>query len=77
LLLLPATIAALALTGAACAQQAPNPQSESTQRGAESTASQTGAVPSLSREGHERILGVIPAFWPDINRKLFHKCRKT
>jgi hypothetical protein len=64
-LLLPAALAALTLAGAAIAQQSPNPQSEPSPRGTETT--ETGAAPSpapseASREGHERILGVIPAF---------------
>jgi hypothetical protein len=67
LFLLPATLAALTLTTAVFAQQSPNPPSEPTPQKAQTTAPQTGgaqspATPEVTREGHERILGVIPAF---------------
>jgi len=67
LLLLPAALAALALSGAAFAQQSPDPPSEPTPQGAAAVASPAGAAPNAaasegSNESHERILGVIPAF---------------
>jgi hypothetical protein len=57
----------LLLAGAAFAQQSPDRQSEPVSQRPEATALQTQAGPSpapseKSAEGHERILGVIPAF---------------
>jgi hypothetical protein len=57
----------MTLAGPMPAQQPRNPQAPSTQRDAEATAGQTKAAsapaPSeTSREGHERILGVVPEF---------------